>query len=753
MAPNTALAFMALGAALALLVRTPLPRWVLKGVQVAGGLVAIVVSLRLCEFVPGVPFGTDRWFFALFPQTLHEARTGQMAYQTATSLWLASVAMLLLTSVRRRPEIGTVAGILSCGVTALGLVFFLGYLYGAPFFSHSATIPMALETSVAFVFLGVGLIATAGPETFPLRLLSGPSVRARLLRVFLPFTALTVCIVTWLMHFASRYENAASAALLSAFLVVAALFPVSVICARIARMAGADLERAEQELRQADRQSRNYAAELHALNVTLEQRVHERTGELAGSRDRLDRLNQELKERNEQLQQLADDLAAAALSEGQAYRALRASEERFRLILDTTYEAFVVMDAEGLIKTWNSQAQKTFGWFAEEVLGRSVAETITPPQYREAHTRGLQRFLATGEGPVLNRRIELSAVHKDGHEFPVELTITPIRQGQNYIFGSFLHDISERKQAEETLRAQNVLLQEMAQSEHQAHEALKKTQAQLVQTEKLAALGQLVAGVAHEINNPLSFVSNNVAVLQRDVAALRDLLILYQEAEALLEKEDSELTLSIRDLKERIDLKYTVANLDGLLSRSRDGLKRIQQIVKDLRDFARLDESDLHEVDVNAGIESTLNIIQGQARKQQVALERDLAPLPGVSCYPAKINQVVLNLVSNAIDACSPGAKVTVGTRSVPGGIEIFVADTGSGIDPAIREKIFDPFFTTKPQGKGTGLGLSISYGIVQAHGGTMKFESTVGQGTRFVVHLPCKPPPVAREEKKGGSR
>src|SRR5207302_5873006 len=119
------------------------------------------------------------------------------------------------------------------------------------------------------------------------------------------------------------------------------------------------------------------------------------------------------------------------------------------------------------------------------------------------------------------------------------------------------------------------------------------------------------------------------------------------------------------------------------------------------------------------------------------------------SCYPAKINQVVLNLVSNAIDACPAGGKVTVGTRSAPDEVEIFVADTGSGIDPGIRQKIFDPFFTTKPQGKGTGLGLSISYGIVQAHGGTIALESTVGKGTRFVVRLPRKPSPAARDDKE----
>src|SRR5262249_3298947 len=171
--------------------------------------------------------------------------------------------------------------------------------------------------------------------------------------------------------------------------------------------------------------------------------------------------------------------------------------------------------------------------------------------------------------------------------------------------------------------------------------------------------------------------------------------------------------------------------------RSRDGLKRIQQIVKDLRDFARLDESDLKEVDLVAGIESTLHIIQSRAKKQQVELVRELAPLPPVTCYPAKVNQVVLNLEANAIDACKPGATVTVRTAAGEDGVEIHVIDTGEGIDPAVREKIFDPFFTTKPLGQGTGLGLSISFQIVHDHGGKITLASEPRPGTHVVVAFP----------------
>jgi signal transduction histidine kinase len=251
----------------------------------------------------------------------------------------------------------------------------------------------------------------------------------------------------------------------------------------------------------------------------------------------------------------------------------------------------------------------------------------------------------------------------------------------------------------------------------------------------------MVAGVAHEINNPLTFVSNNVVVLQRDLGDLAELLRLYRQADDTLAAHLPELWERIRARAEEIDLAYTLDNLPGLLARSRDGLARIQQIVKNLRDFARLDESELKEVDVNTGIESTLTIIRGKAKKHGVELASELAPLPPVTCHPAQINQVVLNLLANAIDACLAGGRVTVRTRPGPDGVEVHFIDTGSGIGPAIRDKVFDPFFTTKPPGEGTGLGLSISYGIVRDHGGRISFESAPGGGTHFVVVLPLRPP------------
>jgi PAS domain S-box-containing protein len=467
-----------------------------------------------------------------------------------------------------------------------------------------------------------------------------------------------------------------------------------------------------------------------------------------------------------------------------------------------------------------------------------LADTIIPEQYREGHTGGLMRFLKTGEGQVLNRRFEITAIRRDGSEFPVELTISPIQLGDRFFFAGFIHDITNRMRREEELRLtrerfdlavrgsndgiwdwdvrtnevyfsprwksmigyaddeisnnfdewasrlhpderESALASVDAYLQHRApvyelehrlrhkdgsyrwilarglalwdadgepyrmagsHTDVtirKEAERTLVQQEKLAALGQMVAGVAHEINNPLSFVSNNVAVLQRDVSAMRELLLGYMQLDPIITQHDPTRAQELKDIADHFDVAYTLPNLEELMIRSRDGLKRIQQIVKDLRDFARLDTSDMHEMDLNEGVESTVNIIRGRARKKQVTLESCLGEIPTVTCYPAKINQVIMNLLANAIDACDSGGQVTVTTRRVDDAVEVAVADNGIGIDPAIRDKIFDPFFTTKPPGEGTGLGLSISYGIIQDHHGSIGIESEKGKGSTFTVRLP----------------
>jgi signal transduction histidine kinase len=760
MAPDQALSFVLLGTSLWLLARTPVRRWVALIVCACAGLVAFTAILRLGEFIPGNPWRIDQWRFFASGDTSDPVSPDhdQMALQTAATFILGSLTLFLLTLPGKYAMVRNAASLLAVIVASLGLIFALGYFYGAPFFSGPAAIPMAINTSLSFITLGVGLLVTAGPDTVPLRPLLGPSVHARLLRAFLPSTMLTVCVVAWSMSWLtsliSQKESAPSAALVAALLVVAALLLVSFICARIAGVVGGDLERAEEELREAEGQSRQYAEELQILNASLEKRVVERTTALEVSRDHLEQFftiitsleNPDNVEKTFDLvlgfcQRLGYEQAMISLVDRDAkvIRAVKAVGAMTEVLAMTVRplegnDVLAVVAREGRTAVISDSRQDercdpvavaAAGIHGQIVIpllsqgdvlgtlqvGSRLPLAPTPDDVRTLETLGSQAARALAG---LLRLKEIQHLNRELEQTAAELTSS----------NQQLHELA-------------VDLRETAASERRAHEELKKAQSQLVQSEKLAALGQLVAGVAHEINNPLSFVSNNVAVLQRDVRALRELLTLYQEAEAVLEQQLPGLRARVRELEERIDLCYTLSNLDGLVDRSREGLKRIQQIVKDLRDFARLDESDLHEVDLNAGIRSTINIIQGEAKKEQITLELELEPLPPVLCYPAKVNQVILNLVTNALDACSQGGKVTIGTRALAEGVEITVADNGSGIDPAIREKIFDPFFTTKPQGKGTGLGLSISYGIVQAHGGSIDFDSTLNQGSCFKVRFP----------------
>jgi len=253
----------------------------------------------------------------------------------------------------------------------------------------------------------------------------------------------------------------------------------------------------------------------------------------------------------------------------------------------------------------------------------------------------------------------------------------------------------------------------------------------------MAGMGQLVAGVAHEINNPLSYVTNNIAVLDRDV---RQIVALVASYHAHL---GDAIPPEIQAAEDAIDLDYTLANIDRLFRSTRQGLQRVGEIVAGLRDFSRLDEAEFKQVDPNEPVRMTLEMVRYQIRQKDIHLVVAIDPLPTVWCNPGRLNQVLLNLLVNAIQAVGPGATITVRTRSLPDSAEFQyeVADNGPGIPESIRDKIFDPFFTTKPQGVGTGLGLWIAYSIVQEHCGRIELATELGQGTTFTVTLPTHPP------------
>ena len=299
-----------------------------------------------------------------------------------------------------------------------------------------------------------------------------------------------------------------------------------------------------------------------------------------------------------------------------------------------------------------------------------------------------------------------------------------------------VHEIdAARAKLERDLAQEKARLADELAEKNRALEAtnakLREMQTQLVHAEKMAALGQLVAGIAHEINNPLAFVNNNLVTIERDAKDLIRGLDAYRSAVA----NTPELAESLRGMEEDFELPTAQAELMQYVVDSREGLERVKNIVINLRNFSRIDEGDTKDVDLIEGIESTLKII-AHLMKDRVDVEKHYETLPRVECYPGLLNQVFMNLLVNATQAIPERGRITIRATSADGKVRIAITDTGCGMTPEVKQKIFDPFFTTKPVGAGTGLGLSTSYGIMQKHGGQILVDSTPGQGSTFTVVL-----------------
>ncbi|MEX3666757.1 ATP-binding protein [Paraburkholderia phenoliruptrix] len=284
----------------------------------------------------------------------------------------------------------------------------------------------------------------------------------------------------------------------------------------------------------------------------------------------------------------------------------------------------------------------------------------------------------------------------------------------------------------ELARAYAALREEKARQEALINE-LAQAHSQLLQSEKLASIGQLAAGVAHEINNPVGFVNANLGTLQRYVADLLTALAAYERTEAELIAE-SRATLAA--LKREIDIDYLRTDIPALLSESVEGLQRVKRIVQGLKDFSHVDKAEKQWANLESNLDTTINIVWNEL-KYKAELKREFGAIPELECIPSQLNQVFMNLLMNAAQSIEGHGHITVRTGHDDTSVWVEVEDTGQGIRPEHRDRIFDPFFTTKPVGTGTGLGLSISYGIVRKQGGRIEVRSEVGQGSTFRVVLP----------------
>jgi PAS domain S-box-containing protein len=303
-------------------------------------------------------------------------------------------------------------------------------------------------------------------------------------------------------------------------------------------------------------------------------------------------------------------------------------------------------------------------------------------------------------------------------------------------------DIRRRESVEAELVRRNAELTEL-------NARLSQTQQQLLQSEKMASIGQLAAGVAHEINNPVGYIYSNFNALEDYITKLFDMLNAYEAAESAIAS--AEKLAGLKEVRERIELDYLKEDIPVLMEESREGLTRVRKIVQDLKDFSRADlDASWQWANIHQGIESTLNIVNNEV-KYKADIVKNFGDVPDIECLPSQLNQVVMNLVVNAAQAMSSQrGTITIGTGTEGERIWITVSDTGNGIPKDILPRIFDPFFTTKPIGSGTGLGLSISYGIIQKHNGSIEVNSEVGKGTTFHITLPIRHEPSSDDKGDG---
>lgn len=446
--------------------------------------------------------------------------------------------------------------------------------------------------------------------------------------------------------------------------------------------------------------------------------------------------------------------------------------------------AFAI-DANHVVTHWNKACERTIGVPASRMIGTRNQWAPFYPEERPV----LADLIVSGAAETMvetyyHDKFRRSPIIPGAYEaedfFPhmgesgrwLFFSAAPLRDDRGRIVGAIetLQDVTKRKLAEKNLHKVQVDLEhlvakrtaQLAQANSHLEDDIRKREAaeaellrrnaeltelnaklsmaqeQLMQSEKLASIGQLAAGVAHEINNPIGYIVSNFAALEQYLNNLLEMLAAYEDVEAGIQDQDA--LARLKSLRERIELDYLKGDLPYLMEESREGLDRVRKIVQDLKDFSRVDSHLQWEwADVHQGIDSTLNIVNNEI-KYKADVVKEYGAIPEIECLPSQINQVVMNIVVNAAHAIgAERGRIAIRTGHDDASIWIEVEDNGCGMTKEVMSRIFDPFYTTKPVGKGTGLGLSLSYGIVQKHHGRIDVRSEPGKGTTFRVVLPIR--------------
>ncbi len=445
-------------------------------------------------------------------------------------------------------------------------------------------------------------------------------------------------------------------------------------------------------------------------------------------------------------------------------------------IVNHTPESVIATNEEGKIIYVNPGTEKMFGYTSEELMGEEL-EILTTELYKERIQNEIFKAAVSGRvwnGELLNRR-------KDGKLFYVSTSVSKMvnKDGNFIALVWFQRDITQTKRYQEEMikieqekaetlrilheneaainRSLNKAKRELQEKNlelekrtfelegekkrlKEAYEKLNQIQAQLIQSEKLASLGQLSAGVAHELNNPISFVHSNLGTLGEYVKDIQNLLGKYAELEKMLSTNEghSQQLDRILELKGEIGLSFILEDFDKIINESKEGIQRVKTIVKDLKDFSYRDKGEVQLADINQGIESALNIVWNEL-KYKAEVIKEYGPIPKIECFPQQLNQVFMNILMNAAQAIETKGEIKIKTWKVGDEVVVEISDTGMGIPEENLEHIFEPFFTSKEVGKGTGLGLSVVYGIIQNHKGRIEVQSQVNKGSVFRIILPIR--------------
>ena len=387
--------------------------------------------------------------------------------------------------------------------------------------------------------------------------------------------------------------------------------------------------------------------------------------------------------------------------------ALRESEEKNRNLIENANDAIFTLDLGGAFQLVNKKFEEITGFEREELIRKKMEELKLIEQgYSEIVANDFEKSIGGEPGEPY----EIVIINRKGERVYIELSTTAvIEKGEIVGIQGIGRDITERK----------------------------KLEYELIQADKLSSLGQLVAGVAHEINNPIAYIKSNNSTLASYLEDLLDILAEYRKLKVMAPEQFSSLKEKIEKKETEINLDFILDDLNKLLKDNKEGVEKIAGIVKELRSFARAEEASFELADINEELEKTLRIVQHEFR-DRIKVNKEYGKIPLIQCYASQLGQVFLNILLNAGQAIEGQGTVTVKTFEEDDKLVVEISDDGCGMDEATVKHIFDPFFTTRGV-SGTGLGLSVSYGIIKRHNGKIYAESEVGKGTTFTIELPLQ--------------